>query len=82
MKLGMVDTSRNRFLSLRKTLDVLDNKSISEISNHVIMKLVIIMTMILRHSLDGNVPHVETEKYAWCELESNALVFKVKTFSE
>ena len=32
MKLGMVDTFWNRFLSLPKTLDVLDNKSISEIS--------------------------------------------------
>ena len=42
MKLGMVDTSRNRFLSLPKTLNVLDNKSISEIFSctmYVIMKI-------------------------------------------
>ena len=40
------------------------------------------MTMILRPSLDGNVPHGETEKYAWCELESDAPLLKIKTLSE
>ena len=40
------------------------------------------MTMILGPSLDENVPHGETEKYAWCELESNALVLKIETLSE
>ena len=64
MNLEIVDTSRNRFPSLPKTLDVLENKSISEISSctmYIIIKLwklVIIMTMILRPSLEGNfVPH-------------------------
>ena len=49
---------------------------------NAIMKLVIITTMILRPSLDGNVPHGKTEKYAWCGLESDAFVLKIKTLSE
>lgn len=59
MKLGMVDTSRNQFLWTFWTIKASQKFFHAQcMSSWKLWKLVIIMTMILRPSFDGNfVPH-------------------------